>query len=288
MAQFCLGTWCRLAQNVACKNLRTINQTLAFATQNQKAKKSNHGTKTAKQKTTTQKNGKHDISKLNKSLQKHCKIQKLAKPQIEKHNTLQLAKNSKGEAKMAKSQNQTIKKSKKYGILFAILAFVVIAITGISVTWAYFTAITNTRAQATTPVVGVSLTGGSDTITLGQTSSVSVKNNANCDIYLRAKVITNCYNSSGAIVTNLDASDYFTFTTSGWTNGLSGYDSNFIYYGSTAPTKLAYGSADTITVVNGIIKGQDLPEGITVKMQVFVEAVQADASGLGLAKWQTN
>ena len=183
---------------------------------------------------------------------------------------------------MKKTQTTAVKRSKKYGLLFAIFATVLVLVTTITVTFAWFTGSDTDSGTGTTPVVAVSVAGGSDTITLGSVSSVSVSNNSNCDVYMRAKIIANCYDSSGKVLENFNAGDYYTIATNGWST-VSGYNANYIYYGS--PTKVGYGTK-TLTVVSGIKQEASPPTDVTVKLSVFVEAIQADSSGLGLNKWQ--
>ena len=184
---------------------------------------------------------------------------------------------------MEKTQTTAVKRSKKYGLLFVIFAIVLAFVTTITVTFAWFTGKDSDSGTGTTPVVAVSVVGGSDTITLGSVSSVKVNNNSNCDVYVRAKIIPECYDdSSGHVLTNYNASDYYTIATTGW-SAVSGYDSDFIYYG--LPTKVGY-ETKTLTVVSSITKKANPPTGVTVKLSVFVEAIQADSSGLGLNKWQ--
>lgn len=184
---------------------------------------------------------------------------------------------------MEKIQTTAVKKSKKYGLLFVIFAIVLAFVTTITVTFAWFTGKDSDSGTGTTPVVAVSVVGGSDTITLGSVSSVKVNNNSNCDVYVRAKIIPECYDSSGNVLTNYNASDYYTIETTGW-SPVSEYDSNYIYYGS--PTKVGY-ETKTLTVVSSITPTKvSAPTGVTVKLSVFVEAIQADSSKLGLNKWK--
>ena len=183
---------------------------------------------------------------------------------------------------MEKTQTTAVKKSKKYGLLFAIFATVLVLVTTITVTFAWFTGSDTDSGTGTTPVVAVSVVGGSDIITLGSVSSVEVSNNSNCDVYVRAKIIAECCDSSGHVLTNYNASDYYTIETTGW-SPVSEYDSDFIYYG--LPTKVGY-ETKTLTVVSGITKKASPPTGVTVKLSVFVEAIQADSSSRGLNKWK--
>lgn len=192
------------------------------------------------------------------------------------------------------SNNLNSKKlSKPFGILIAILVLALAAIIAtMGITGAWFTDNDSKTKDSSTPNITVALVNSAGTalnangyIDLNASTTVSVKVDANVDVYIRAKVIPQFLDNSENIVTGYDVSDYYTITYNANWGKPSGYNANFDYYGS--PTLIATKdttNAITTPLITAVSIKASLPAGVSaVRLQVFAEAVQGNAAGL--AKW---
>lgn len=186
------------------------------------------------------------------------------------------------------------KKIKPFGILIASLVVVLVAIiTTLGITGAWFTDNDTKTKDSSTPNIAVGFVNSSGTtleqeIVLNTSTTVSVKVDANVDVYIRASIMPQFYDSEGNIITGLDVADYYTISyKSGWSTP-SGYQNSFLYYNlSNTVGTASTTSAITTQLITGVsATGTALPANVSsVKLQMFAEAVQGNSTGL--AKWQT-
>ena len=173
-------------------------------------------------------------------------------------------------------------------MLMVMLSLVFIQFSG-----AWFTATDTKVTNTQTANVGVQIYYGesiigSNAISISNAKNISIKNTSNINVYIRAKLILNCVDSYGHILTNLNANDYVSITTSNFVLP-NGYDQNFVYYYNTQSEQFCYlasGSSIDIVLSNNISRLQETPSGVDVQLSVFAEAIQKDNTDLGLSKWE--
>jgi len=173
-----------------------------------------------------------------------------------------------------------------------LVVVLVAIITTLGITGAWFTDNDTKTKDSSTPYVLTAFDGDGSTlaqvIDLTTSTKVSVKVDSNVDVYIRASIMPQFYDSEGNIITGLDVADYYTISyKSGWSTP-SGYQNSFLYYNlSNTVGTASTTSAITTQLITGVsATGTALPANVSsVKLQMFAEAVQGNSTGL--AKWQT-
>ena len=199
-------------------------------------------------------------------------------------------------------------------LLFACMAFIIFAYFFVGWTGAWFTATDSDTINPATPSVSLQVKYGNDVMTnstaisLDSASDITIHNTSNIAVFVRAKVIVNCVDSSGVVLTDLDPTDYANYTINANFTAVTGYNTNFLYYydsllidntdpsyDNTYPYDMGFkplaksgaNSGTSVTIVSGInnTSCESLPTGVSIKISVFAEAIQVDTSKLGLHKW---
>lgn len=189
---------------------------------------------------------------------------------------------------------QTAKQSKFVGVVW-ILTCVLIAIMCLSFSGAWFTSKKSGSTSSATPQVTLSVTYGSSTIQnvteidLSSFSSVTLTNSSNIGVYVRIRFTLSCVETSTSTLRgDLNANDYVTLSPTGFVSGseVSGYDTSFsYYYANNAFTRIAKGVSTTILTQSNISgTSTSVPDGISIKLSMFVEAIQSN--NYGLKKWK--
>lgn len=195
---------------------------------------------------------------------------------------------------MSNKININSNKSKSFGILIAILAVSLTIIMSIAITQAWFTDNEQLTKNSTAPSIVVSLVDGSNAAVTQETvatssstlpAQIKVMITSNVDVYVRVQINAFCFDSNG-IRTDLEVSDYYNINTNttDW-GSVAGYNNNFIYYknSGTGAIKLASNGNKLSVITTNTTSKDPLPSGVSLKLQVFAEAVQGNNTGL--AKW---
>ena len=187
----------------------------------------------------------------------------------------------------------------KFGILIAIVLTLIVSISTIAVTNAWFTGADSDTKNSTAPVISAvkvydnNTLVNSGTVTLSNSTTIKLVVESNINVHLRGAYTIACY-SGNNIVDIYNYTDYYTISlASGWGNAPSGYNTSYDYFrsGNGFATITAANTDDAISTNYLTITktATNLPTGITVKLVVVGEAVQAvqgaQNSSPGLNKW---